>query len=88
VIGLTKLKPDFRIKYQAPYYLIHRAHFHSALYELALHHGVKVKVNSKVIEYDEHVPSVVVEGGERFTADLIVAADGVSRVPINLELYC
>ena len=85
MIGLTKLKPDFRIKYQAPYYLIHRAHFHSALYELALQHGVKVKVNSKVIEYDEHVPSVAVEGGGSFAADLVVAADGVSKVPINLE---
>jgi salicylate hydroxylase len=85
VIGLTKLKPDFRIKYQAPYYLIHRAHFHSALYKLALHHGVKVKVNSKVIEYDEHVPSVTVQGGECFAADLVVAADGVSKVPISLK---
>lgn len=83
VIGLTKLKPDFRIKYQAPYYLVHRAHFHSALYKLALDYGVEIKVNSKVTEYVEHVPSVTVQSGETFTADLIVAADGLPKMSLN-----
>jgi salicylate hydroxylase len=86
VIGLTKLKPDFRIKYQAPYYLVHRAHFHSALHKLALHHGVKVIVDSKVIEYDEHAPSVTVQAGERYTADLVVAADGESTVSTRFQI--
>ena len=79
-IGYTKLKPDFSVKYQAPYWLVHRAHFHSALYELALSEGVKVKVAHKVIEYDENVPSVIVESGQSFSADFIVAADGLKSV--------
>ena len=76
VIGYTKLKPDFRIKFHAPYYLVHRAHFHEALHGLALQYGVKIKVAHKVVDYDENVPSVTVENGMTFVADLIVAADG------------
>ena len=79
-IGYTKLKPEFRVRYGAPYWLVHRAHFHSAMYELALSQGVKVKVAHRVTEYDEKVPSVIVESGQRFSAGLIVAADGLKSV--------
>ena len=76
-IGLTKLVPDFRTKYKAPYYVVHRAHFHEAMYQLALSLGVTVKVGHKVIEYDESVPSVTLsDGSGTLKADLVVAADG------------
>lgn len=76
VIGYTKLIPDFRETFKAPYYVVHRAHFHDSLYQLALQLGVEVKINQKVIDYDQDTPSVTFEDGTTLSADLIVAADG------------
>src|SRR5258708_32124057 len=76
VIGFRKLVPEFRNNFKAPYYVVHRAHFHTALYKKALELGVQVKVASKVEEYDTEAPSVTLGTGEVLTADLVVAADG------------
>ncbi|KAF4621956.1 hypothetical protein G7Y89_g14389 [Cudoniella acicularis] len=86
VIGYTKLVPEFRENFKAPYYVIHRAHFHTALYERALELGVDVRVNSLVMKYDLEAPSVELANGEAVTADLIVAADGVKSVARKLIL--
>ncbi|KAJ5502150.1 hypothetical protein N7463_005024 [Penicillium fimorum] len=80
VIGLTKLIPNFREQFGAPYYVIHRANFHSALHKRALDLGVTVKVASRVVGYNVEGPSIVLENGETDSADLIVAADGVKSV--------
>lgn len=77
VIGYTKLVPDFRQNFNAPYYVIHRAHFHDALHKLALELGVSVRVASKAIEYNTEAPSVRTSDGTWYEADLIVAADGI-----------
>jgi salicylate hydroxylase len=76
VIGYTKLVPDFRDNFGAPYYVVHRAHFHAALHERALQLGVEVRVNSRVVGYDLEGPSVELENGPVVGADLVVAADG------------
>lgn len=78
-IGYTKLVPSFRNSFGAPYCVVHRAHLHDALHQLALQLGVKVKLDHKVVKYKEgsaSQPSVEVKGGACFTADLVVAADG------------
>ncbi|KAB5523029.1 hypothetical protein GE09DRAFT_1065478 [Coniochaeta sp. 2T2.1] len=77
-IAYTKLVPDFREKFQAPYYVVHRAHLHEALHETAVKLGVTIKLNHRVAEYDESVPSVTTSDGTTMRADLIVAADGVN----------
>jgi 2-polyprenyl-6-methoxyphenol hydroxylase-like FAD-dependent oxidoreductase len=46
------------------------------LHQLALKSGVEVKINCKVVDYDEWTPSVTLEDGTTLAADLIVAADG------------
>jgi salicylate hydroxylase len=76
VIGYTKLVPDFRDNFQAPYYVVHRAHFHGALHKRASELGVEVRVNSKVVDYDLEAPNIGLENGQVLSADLIVAADG------------
>lgn len=76
VIGLTRLVPEFEENFDAPYYVVHRAHFHDALYQLALKLGVEVVINAKVIDYDAEAPSITVESGKSYTADLVVASDG------------
>ncbi|KIW23274.1 uncharacterized protein PV07_11485 [Cladophialophora immunda] len=80
VIGLTKLVPEFQDNFDAPYYVVHRAHFHDAMYQLALQLGVEVRINSKVIDYDEDAPSITTEHGESFTADLVICSDGVKSI--------
>ncbi|GAD92550.1 hypothetical protein NECHADRAFT_82406 [Paecilomyces variotii No. 5] len=79
-IGFTRLIPDFRENFGAPYYVVHRAHLHTALHECAVEQGVKVLVNSKVVSYDPNRPSVVLEDGRTISADLVVAADGIKSV--------
>jgi salicylate hydroxylase len=46
------------------------------LHQLALQLGVDVKVNHKVVEYNEESPSVKVEDGTVLSTDLVIAADG------------
>ena len=76
MIGLTRLVPEFQENFGAPYYVVHRAHFHEAMYQLALRLGVDVKINSKVTNYNLDTPSITLVNGQTFTADLIIAADG------------
>ncbi|KAH6877159.1 salicylate hydroxylase [Thelonectria olida] len=86
-IGFTQLVPNFVETYGAPYFVIHRSDFHSALCSLSDKLGVEVVTNSRVVRYDESKPSVETEDGREFTADLIVAADGVKSVarPVVLD---
>jgi salicylate hydroxylase len=38
--------------------------------------GVDIKLNSRVIHHDPDLPSITLEDGSVFEADLIIAADG------------
>jgi salicylate hydroxylase len=80
VIGLTKLIPEFQDNFDAPYYVVHRAHFHDALHQLALRLGVQVQINSKVVDYDAEAASITTEHGQTFSADMVICADGVKSV--------
>ncbi|CAG8182236.1 unnamed protein product [Penicillium nalgiovense] len=80
VIGLTTLIPNFREQFGAPYYVIHRANFLSALHKRALDLGVTVKAASRVLGYNIEGPGIVLANGETASADLVVAADGVKSV--------
>lgn len=84
-IGYTKLVPEFRDNFHAPYYVIHRAHFHDALYRRAVELGVRIKVASKVESYNLDAPSVQLTSGEDFHADLVIAADG--KFPCTSPLF-
>lgn len=64
----------------APYYLVHRADLHTALLETAEAAGVQVLRNKKIIAYDFSSPAAVNDAGEIFTADLIIAADGIKSI--------
>ncbi|KAJ5324216.1 hypothetical protein N7476_002816 [Penicillium atrosanguineum] len=84
VIGLTQLIPNFRETYRAPYYVIHRANFHTALYRRAVDLGVTVKLAARVTEYDVARTGILLESGDSVQADLVVAADGVKSVARQL----
>lgn len=76
VIGYTQLIPGFRQTFNAPYYVIHRADFHSALVQRARDLGIEIKLGCKVVYYDLSMSRIQLEAGECFEADLVVAADG------------
>ena len=86
VVALTQYVPDFKAKYGAPYWVCHRAHFHDAMYRLALDLGVQVKINSKVERYEPEAGNIVLESGEFHHADIIIASDGVKSAARTLVL--
>jgi salicylate hydroxylase len=77
VIGLTRLIPEFRNVFDAPYYVVHRADLQLAMYRMALESGVEVRLDCGIQTYDPDVPLITLESGETHTADLVVAADGL-----------
>lgn len=85
VVGLTRLIPDFVRSFGAPYYVIHRAHLHSALRQLALELGVHVELGSAVVDYDLGAPSLTLDDGSIHHGDLVIGADGnESTSPSNV----
>lgn len=81
VIGVTELTAEFNSHFECPYYVVHRAHLHTALYEQAVALGVKTRLNSKVAKYDADTATINLSDGSIFQGDLIVAADGWSPGP-------
>ncbi|KAM0205010.1 hypothetical protein ACHAQI_009558 [Fusarium lateritium] len=76
-VGYTSLCPEFETRYGAPYFVIHRADFHRALCRRAKDLGVKIITDSRVMGYDQSIPSASTLDGREYRADLIIAADGV-----------
>ncbi|KAF5011313.1 hypothetical protein FDECE_2563 [Fusarium decemcellulare] len=56
-----------------------RSSFHNLLYQYALHLGIEVRLDARVVEYFENSDKggVVLDTGAKITADLVVAADGI-----------
>ncbi|KAJ5101263.1 hypothetical protein NUU61_003485 [Penicillium alfredii] len=86
VIGHTRLYPEFRENFDAPYWVIHRAHFHQAMHDLAVDLGVTVRLASKVVSYDVDEPSITLDDDSKVFADLVVAADGVNSTARKVVL--
>jgi salicylate hydroxylase len=86
VIGRTRLFPVFREQFDAPYWVVHRAHFHEAMHELAVDLGVSIKLASKVTSYDVHHPSITLAEGSIIYSDLVIAADGTSPGQMSIGL--
>ncbi|KAJ3963042.1 hypothetical protein N0V92_000182 [Colletotrichum tropicale] len=86
-IGYTDLSQTFVELCGAPYYVAHRAHLHSALYQRALDLGVTVRLDSRVANYNPLAPTATLCNGEVVSADIIIAADGVKSVARDLVPY-
>ncbi|KAJ6003447.1 hypothetical protein N7451_005994 [Penicillium sp. IBT 35674x] len=86
VIGNTKLVPDFTNNFDAPYYVIHRAHFLSALCQKVQDMGIEIKLGAKVEDYDPVAGSITLADGTIFTGDLVIAADGIKSVARKIVL--
>lgn len=56
---------------------IHRADFHRGLLECALELGIVTHLDNRIVKIEPEVPALTSHTGKRFTADLIVASDGL-----------
>lgn len=75
-------------EYPYPWLLVHRANLHSALKNKATAdegkgQPVKINLSSRVASVDTAKGKVVLESGETFKGDLVVAADGVHSMIRN-----
>lgn len=52
--------------------------------KLAVDSGVEVLHNSTVVDVDLNAPSVLLDSGERLTADIVIGADG----PFSIVREC
>ncbi|KAI9710334.1 MAG: hypothetical protein M1820_002829 [Bogoriella megaspora] len=77
------LKEPAHKEYYSPYWHIHRADLHRGLLQYATDLGIKVHLDSKVVDVEPNIPSLTTQAGGVFFADLIVASDGTidARLP-------
>ena len=63
---------------QAPYLLIHRANLHTVLRERAESLGAQIVLNASIADIDLEIakPSIRLQTGEIYQADIILGADG------------
>lgn len=74
------LKKPAQGEYGSPYWHIHRADFHRGLLARVTELGVPVNLDSRVVKVEPEVPAIITKNGQRFTADLIVASDGLHSI--------
>ena len=91
--GITEFKPDGSLKYSIdlshankmwshPWHLVHRAHLHTALKEMAIGETgkgrpAKLHVSTRVKAVDPETATVSFDDGTEVQGDLVVGADGV-----------
>lgn len=82
-VGYTKIETVEKAL-DRPWWLVHRAHLHEGLAEVARREGADIRIDSRVdvVDYHNEDASVVVKTtkGASYTFDLCVGADGVNSV--------
>lgn len=80
-LSVSPVNDDDYVKktYGSPYWVAHRADFHRVLSSKAQAIGVKLQLGASVdgLEEIQTKPIVVLRDGQRLTADLVVACDGI-----------
>ncbi|KAL6868491.1 putative monooxygenase [Trichoderma novae-zelandiae] len=79
LLGTVRIK-DMEPEYGAPYIVVHRAVLHAILHRHAIRAGAQLLLDSDVVEYEFASGAVQLRSGKRLTADLVVAADGISSL--------
>ncbi|KAF7910396.1 uncharacterized protein EAE98_012083 [Botrytis deweyae] len=71
------LKEPAKNDYMSPYWHVHRADLHRGLLDAATNLGCKIRLNSRVVNIDPSLPALSTQDGKIYSADLIVASDGL-----------
>ncbi|KAL9111101.1 MAG: hypothetical protein Q9227_004364 [Pyrenula ochraceoflavens] len=80
-VGYTKMIPEARMNLGIPWWVVHRAHVHAGLTEVAIRNGAEIVTNARVENIDwksQKGVNVLTVDGRRWTFNLLVGADGVS----------
>ncbi|KAL2441445.1 FAD-dependent monooxygenase roqM [Exophiala dermatitidis] len=64
----------------------HRGDYHKGFLDAVAEKGIPLHMGSEVVEYDDTVPSVTLKNGERHSADVIIAVDGIKSRARELVL--
>ncbi|KAJ7219008.1 hypothetical protein B0H12DRAFT_1213228 [Mycena haematopus] len=80
------LKEPAHKEYKSPYWHIHRAGLHRGLLEAAVDLGCKFHLDSRVISIDPQAGSVITQRDAMYSADLIVASDGLNSMAREVVL--
>lgn len=78
------------LTHRQPWHLVHRAHLHTALRELAISKQGKGKpasllLSSKVVAVDPEKAEVTLENGDKLSGDVLLGADGVHVRDVDHE---
>ncbi|KAJ5459506.1 uncharacterized protein N7458_001058 [Penicillium daleae] len=70
---------DLALRSGFPWWVVRRDHLHHGLTESARHHGVKVRVNSRVNYLEDSATAIKLSttNGETYSFDFVVGADGI-----------
>ncbi|KAJ7639727.1 hypothetical protein DFH06DRAFT_640936 [Mycena polygramma] len=74
------LKEPAHEDYKSPYWHIHRADLHRGLLKAAIDLGCKFHLDARVISIDPDTGSVLTKDNAIYSADLIVASDGLNSM--------
>ena len=83
VVGRFPVGEAFRARFGNPYAVIHRADIHTSILEgVRGSDRIQFRTSTKVVRIEQDASSVTAidQHGQRFTADALVAADGVRSV--------
>ncbi|KAJ7285614.1 hypothetical protein C8J57DRAFT_1285352 [Mycena rebaudengoi] len=80
------LKEPAQKKYNSPYWHIHRADLHRGLLEAATDLGCKVYLDCRVVSIDPTAGSLLTKDDVTYSADLIVASDGLHSMARSVVL--
>ncbi|KAM0514739.1 hypothetical protein ACHAPE_006413 [Trichoderma viride] len=79
LLGHVRIR-EMENQYGAPYIVVHRAVLHNILHRHAIKAGGELLLDSHVVEYDFANGAAQLRNGNRLTADLVVAADGINSL--------
>ncbi|KAJ7218819.1 hypothetical protein C8J57DRAFT_1394561, partial [Mycena rebaudengoi] len=69
---------DVHMRYDAPYYFIHRSDIIDALVAAVdRQSNITLRMDTPVMDYDFEAPTVTTSSGEQLAADVVICADGI-----------
>ena len=80
-VGYTRMIPNVRQELGFPWWLVHRAHLHQGLVDVARKHGANLVINARVnhIDYQGDGPvKVKTEAGKEYIFDLLIGSNGLN----------
>lgn len=79
-VAALDLGEEFQEKFGQPYIVVHRSDLHRVLYEACQNRGnIQFFTNSRIqtAEQDGDTATIVLENGDKYSADAVIGADGV-----------